>query len=282
MHWWPRARLPLVGLLAAVALSALLVVGMAPPPRTRHPATRAPVLGTMDAPLYLLSIGDRLTLGFTGYERQPATMTLVRATTDARQHILFVGDSLTLGFAASAQANTYAARVVAAQGAVRIGQDSQYGISAITVAAHLAKNEPLPRADAVVIELGTNDHQDETGAAFASAYQAIVDAVRATSPHARLVCLGPWQPEDGPYPARWRVIQQVCASAGGVSVSLFALWRTWSLHGPVGRPVFLRGTAGTPNVSDWFHPNDAGHAAIAQAVLAALALARQSGSSVPR
>jgi lysophospholipase L1-like esterase len=189
--------------------------------------------------------------------------------------ILFIGDSLTLGFAASTSKNSYAEIVAAALGGARIGRGGQYGISAVTVAGNLAAGRPLPRATAVVVELSTNDHADESTDTFSTAYQAILSAVRATSPRARLVCLGPWQSEDRPNAAHWQAIQTQCAAARGVSVSLFALWTTWSYHGPAGRVVYLSGTAGIPGTSDWFHPNDAGHAAIAQAVLAALGSALQ-------
>jgi len=110
----------------------------------------------------------------------------------------------------------------------------------------------------VTIELGTNDVGFNTPAAdFTSQYETIVNAVSV--PGTRVRCIGSWLPSnvvDG-------IIEQTCQRHGGTFVSLGGFYGDDSLHAQDGAPVYL-------GRADWFHPGDAGHSAIAQAVLASI------------
>ena len=110
----------------------------------------------------------------------------------------------------------------------------------------------------VTIELGTNDVGFNTPLAdFASQYDSIVSAV--SLPGTRVLCIGSWLPSaviDG-------VIELTCQRHGGTFVSLSGFYGDNSLHAQDGASVYL-------GRADWFHPGNAGHAAIAQAVLASL------------
>ncbi len=113
-----------------------------------------------------------------------------------------------------------------------------------------------------MIELGTNDTEPPDG--FQTAYQQIVQTLHRANPTARIVCLRPWQdPTNGYQPAYWQTIQAACRDWPMVVVDLAAPYLDASPHGPGGGATY-RGPR------DWFHPNDAGHAAIARALLAAL------------
>lgn len=177
----------------------------------------------------------------------------VRAS--AAPRIIFIGDSLTVGLYASDAAHSYAALVTAAlhASAQRIAT-SHAGTLAVDLQA---QQETLqPAAAVVVLELGTNDDHTDMSA-FRTHYQALLAFVEAAEPQAQLLCLAVWEMPDN---LRDTVIRALCP---GRYVDVGPIYSTWPDHGPVGRP-----TAFGPG--DWFHPNDAGHAAIAQAVLAAL------------
>ena len=60
------------------------------------------------------------------------------------------------------------------------------------------------------------------------------------------------------------IIKDACTTQNGAFRALMPLYLNNSFHGPAGRTTF-KGPA------DAFHPNDAGHAAIARLVLDALA-----------
>jgi acyl-CoA thioesterase-1 len=195
---------------------------------------------------------------------------LAATSTPAPTHILFVGDSLTVGFAATTAAQSYAEIVVATLHGVRINDSAQYGISALGVAQNFAITLPPSGSDDIVVELGTND--GESPADFSTAYGQLLADLRQLNPTAHFVCVSPWQdPTSGNQSVNWASIQSACRQQHGSAVDIYPFFLNNSFHGPSGATTFLTGTRGFPDVRDSFHPNDAGHAAIAQAVLAALA-----------
>lgn len=181
--------------------------------------------------------------------------------------LVFVGDSLTEGAFAADAAHSYPRLVAAATGLSEQVQ-SQYGVTAVFTAAKMRSISPKRRAvpgDAlyVVVELGTNDvvASGETLAQFAAAYAYILARTHHDAPHARLVCLGTWRDPTTVASSYNTVIATACSSYGGSYVALGDLYLTGSLHGPAGVLTAF-------GVSDWFHPNNAGHAAIAARVAA--------------
>ncbi|HEY7982776.1 MAG TPA: SGNH/GDSL hydrolase family protein [Ktedonobacterales bacterium] len=175
----------------------------------------------------------------------------------------FLGDSLTWGLAATTPAQSFAALVTDGVKGARTGYDGEFGNTAQLGAQDLHEKPAPTGIDIFVIEWGTNDVQPPD--VYQANYRFIVQTLRAANPSARIVCLRPWQdPNNGYQPAYWHAIQAECGASPAVAVDLAPLYLDMSLHGPGGSDTY-RGPR------DWFHPNDAGHAAVAQAILAALA-----------
>jgi len=169
--------------------------------------------------------------------------------------VLLVGDSLTNGLYATAQGNGFAFQLaarLAKSGPVERQQAAVSGASAGHVAAVTDVPEHL---DFALVELGTNDAGRTPIDQFTQQYGALLDRIRAKSPSAALVCLGTWG-DAADYDAR---VQGACESHGGRFITLRDLYAKPSLRGPAGQQRF----GGT---SDDFHPNDAGHTAIADRV----------------
>jgi lysophospholipase L1-like esterase len=171
--------------------------------------------------------------------------------------IVFVGDSLTVGLYATTEATAFrsllaamvpcTASLIASAG----GRSDSVDLTSVTAAA----------GDIYVIELGTNDASGYpsgvpvSSAAFASRLRAIGAAARAGNPGCRLVFLTLWQGRRvrRPYDAR---ISAVATAYGDHVVDI----------GPIkDRPEDSKpaGVDTQWGASDGWHPNDAGHAAIA-------------------
>jgi acyl-CoA thioesterase I len=174
--------------------------------------------------------------------------------------VSIVGDSIGSGRFASGPDKRYRALVLAAltaRGPVAPEEPVSTGTSALTSAVAVPSN-----MDLVVLELGTDDMRVESVPDFGMAYGALVASVQADSPHAALVCAGTWSATGGLYD---QVIQRDCTAAKGRYVSLQALYDTPAYHGP-------SGVSGYYGISDGLEPNDAGHQAIAAALLGAVGL----------
>jgi lysophospholipase L1-like esterase len=196
---------------------------------------------------------------------RPAAVPVQRPA-DRALRVLFVGDSLMWGSFASEESLTYRARVTAelsAGGPVEVATVGGPGWR--TARATAALPEVTGPFDLVFVEVGTNDSVALTAAQFGTDYAALLDGVRALAPDATLVCDGVW---NGPELATAldRELRPVCAEHGGVVVPLAQLYVDETLRGPEGSVV----PGG--EVRDQFHPNDEGHAAIAEAMLAVLEL----------
>ncbi len=114
--------------------------------------------------------------------------------------------------------------------------------------------------DLIVVELGTDDLAADDLKGFTASYAALLASIRKASPDAVLVCAGTWS-ELGVYYDS--VIQSACSFAGGQYVALQPLYLDAANRGPAG-------IAGPYGTSDDQAPNDAGHRAIAAALLDAL------------
>jgi lysophospholipase L1-like esterase len=167
-----------------------------------------------------------------------------------------LGDSISAGRFATAPDDVFPALVADKLGmslklVARSGAKAGWGLQQLgpVQAAHPAL---------VTIELGTNDVGFKTDpATFAAQYDAIVAAV--VGPHTRVLCIGSWLPSA----AIDTIIAQSCDRHGGSFVSLEGFYQVNEFHASNGGSSYLGRT-------DWFHPGDQGHAAIAAAVLSVL------------
>lgn len=177
---------------------------------------------------------------------------------DPATRLVVVGDSLAFGRFADTHDQAFPQRVAAA-GHSRLEVLAAPGVTT----AQLAAQDIPGGADVVVVEAGTNDFLYQTPRRrFADDYRALLANVKAASPDAKLICLTTWTPKDLPpakIPASFydATIRRECD--GGDVVNLSPLTARAELRGPEGRP-----TAFGPG--DAFHPNSAGHAAIARLI----------------
>lgn len=201
-----------------------------------------------------------------GHPRAPGSAHLaIRPHLASPLRVLFVGDSLTNGYYATTRQQAFAEQVraaLSADGPVVSFTSATNGGTLSTVAATLVLP---PRLDLAIVELGTNDRGRTDIHRFTASYGRLVASIRAASPDAALVCVGAWttgsRPGDDSYD---RAIEAQCEASGGRFASLAGI-RGAATVGPLGSPTFQ-------GDRDSFHPNDAGHAAIAEAIRATLAL----------
>jgi lysophospholipase L1-like esterase len=187
-------------------------------------------------------------------------------------HIIVLGDSLALGTGASAPKNGFLfrayLRVLAVHPGSRIDDYAIAGATARDVLRLEAPRLARARADAVVVCVGGNDVVRRVDASqFAATYAALMARVRVLQPHAARVCCG--LPDVGLSPlftgsdhdAVTRLsrendaaVRAVAQREGAVFVDLFAA------------TVHAKDRASRYLSDDRFHPSDAGHAALADAV----------------
>jgi lysophospholipase L1-like esterase len=194
--------------------------------------------------------------GNAGGDAQPAGAT--PQPESAGTQLVVVGDSLAAGRFADTQEQAFP-QLVAAATRARL---EVLGVPGATT-AQLAANALPSRGDDVVVEAGTNDFLFQTPRRrFADDYRALLAKVTAASPDAKLVCLTTWVPKNvasqpsAKIPASFydTTIRHACT--GGAVADVAPLT---DARGPAGRPTFL-------GPGDDFHPNSAGHAAIARLI----------------
>jgi acyl-CoA thioesterase-1 len=190
----------------------------------------------------------------------PVTADPLTLPTGRTLQVSIVGDTIATGRFASGPDTRFRSLVLAALGArgqVSADEATRTGTSLLSTAVAVP-----PNMDLVVLELGTDDMRAASVSDFGMGYGALVSSVLADSPNAAVVCAGTWSATGGLYDA---VIQRDCGMAKGRYVSLQALYDTPAYHGRVG-------VIGYYGVSDGLAPNDAGHRAIAAALLGAVGL----------
>lgn len=187
---------------------------------------------------------------------QPVSLT--RSIPGEPLRVLFAGDSLTDGYFASEQAKSFKQIVLDQLGPVELTTAALAKQTLSTV----SKVTDVPAdLDLAVVELGTNDVGIPTPIAeFTTQYDALLAKIKAKSPNTALLCAGTWEGTGTQYDI---AIAKSCTKAGGRYISLAGLYQNSSFHGPAKAQTWK-------GESDWFHPNDAGHAAIAKALLAAV------------
>ncbi|WP_159610499.1 SGNH/GDSL hydrolase family protein [Glutamicibacter sp. JC586] len=178
------------------------------------------------------------------------------------QRVLFAGDSLTVGRDADKLPQSFRELVA--------GELRAEGTSSVTTIAksgarlnYIAQSKKLPSdLDLAIVELGTNDIRWQTPIKeFKIQYQKYLAKINASSPEVKLICLGVWHdPKAKITQSLDLVIKSVCLEHSGSYVQISDLFARASNRGPAGRATW--------NVkSDAFHPNNAGHQAIAAKLL---------------
>src|SRR4029077_11144476 len=220
---------------------------------------RTPRLGTYLAwaVLLVLAIGQP---AVRGPVMAPSEVIGVHAGTDSGglQGKVYValGDSISAGRFATAPDGTFPA-LVADKVGMTLNLVARSGAKAAWALPQLGAVQAAHPA-LVTIELGTNDAGFNTPLdTFAAQYDAIVTGV--SGPQTRVLCIGSWLPSS----AIDAIIVQTCDRHGATYVSLEGFYAVNDFHGADGGSSYLGRT-------DWFHPGDQGHAAIAAAVLSAL------------
>jgi len=187
---------------------------------------------------------------------QPARAPAPTPTPDAGKRLVVVGDSLAFGRFADTRADAFPQRVAAATHAT-LEVLAAPGVTS----AQLGAQDIPGGGEVVVVEAGTNDFLLQTPRRrFADDYRALLAKVKAASPGAKLVCLTTWTPKDLPpakIPASFydATIRRQC----GAVADLSAIASRPGMRGPEGRPTDF-------GPGDAFHPNSAGHAAIARLI----------------
>jgi lysophospholipase L1-like esterase len=202
-----------------------------------------------------------LIAGCGGHQGTPHAGGAARSQ-DAGTRLVVVGDSLAAGRFAGTRDEAFPQEVAAATHA----RLELFAVPGATTAALGAQAVP-GGGDVVIVEAGTNDFLYQTPRRrFADDYRALIAKVAAASPGARLVCLTLWIPSGttGQAPAKIPAssyddtIRRAC-SAGAVADISPLVDAQPPTRGPAGRPTFL-------GPGDDFHPNSAGHAAIARLI----------------
>lgn len=211
--------------------------------------------------------------------RTPHEQTWVARATGSGQapalHVLIVGASVSRGLGASTPGHDYASdlsRMLEARTG-RTVDEQVWSRGGVRVAA--TDHWALPAGQRVVIvQVVTNDFIHGTPLIlYQQRLTELLDHVRATSPHASLLCIGAWEPVHAvnrlgtPMLAYDSVERSACAAHGGGFLSPSPIFQHAAWRGPRGRPTaFGRG--------DDFHPNNEGHRHLAEAILSRLRTAR--------
>jgi acyl-CoA thioesterase-1 len=189
----------------------------------------------------------------------PAAVSTVTLTKQAEPaDVLYLGDSLTYGAFASAPAASYRALVDASlnqQTPIRSDFVGGSGKSSIDITPNITDKA----YDLVIVEVGTNDATNQPSGSISKNYDALLDKVRAASPNAQLICAGSWQTSYQASKVDGGIFAS-CRAHKGIFVPLQAYYQNANNRGPDKRQTFY-------GVADNFHPNDAGHKAIADAIL---------------
>lgn len=206
---------------------------------------------------------------------------------DARQarvaypRVLVVGDSISAGWFASSPAASYPQRLFASLRASNpasadwsqvIGLPGKHAEDGVRVLRALPN---VPRADLIVVEFGTNDYGNRpvSPGSFARSYATLLNLLTSASPQATVVCVSVWGPSGHPNsfgatPETYNaILDSACRAlphSAGVVVDITSLYARPGARGPRGHASYIA------THTDGFHPNDAGHTAIAQAIVAAL------------
>lgn len=200
----------------------------------------------------------------------PENTVRARATVPTGEpfRVAFIGDSLDAGLYATDRRRGFHPLMVDVWRSGGTVVDTPLNSLGGTAEKALRNNELPGGQHLIVVELGTNDVMRTDHSTFRRDYEQLVDRLVAASPGAGLLCVGPWRPREAA--RRFEIIiKDTCEVRGGAFRSISDLAENEDLRGPEDEPTeFGR--------SDAFHPNDRGHRAIAERLIGAVAVDRQT------
>ena len=177
--------------------------------------------------------------------------------------VQFFGDSLNFGLYASLPDASFQEIVLAQSDALAPSASIVDGTEVGGTVDNVRSKSDLTRStDLNIVELGTNDVGRTNLTDFANSYTKLISSLRSASPGAGLICLGVWQTESRAVTYD-DAIRRTCSQSDGRYIGLSDLFDSSGFRGPAGRQTF-------GGVSDDFHPNDVGHRAIANRIVAEL------------
>lgn len=193
----------------------------------------------------------------------PASQAHIIRPSDRPLRVLVAGDSLSTGQYASSEDKGFKSVVLAGLGergpveAQRVGASGEIARQAIDDLDRI--QGPI---DFALVELGTNDPSKSDLAAFTTDFPLLLTAIQEAAPGAPMMCLGIWANAKQSQPFD-EVIERECRSRGGAFVKITDIYDRGI---PASRgPVDSATDSGA--LRDGFHPNNAGHRAIAERVL---------------
>lgn len=176
--------------------------------------------------------------------------------------VMFAGDTLTDGYFATSQGNGFSQRVglsLAQGGPVEEVRGPSVADRRLETLGGFP--EVPANLDLAILQLGTLEAGESMDTvAFSISYGVALRALKDRSPNAGIACLSVWQSTGANAGAYDRIIQEQCQLAGGKFVNIASAFSNTSNHGPEGLPTWT-------GPADGFHPNDAGHEAIANVIL---------------
>lgn len=174
--------------------------------------------------------------------------------------VLFSGDSISDGWHASIKSKGFVYRVEKELAPIKSFHNHMHGYTVGQVGEKFFIPEDV---DLAIIELGTNDvNKGTTLEAFEINYPTYIERVMTKSPRARLICLGVF-----PYSERGitfdSIIENTCEAHQGQFISISDISQSRRGVDPAGTETWAGKS--TPG-----HPNDFGHAVIANRIFTAL------------
>lgn len=186
-----------------------------------------------------------------------------------RRHIWFLGDSLTAGYDASSAQNSFVAlfrQACVGDGLSLVFHSANLYGGRIGDGLRQAKAEGSFSPDVVVLQFGENDRP--WNLSFKDAYQGLVRELFRGGRRPLVAAFSVWDPSGSDSALMDQDIRELMTEAGGVFVDISKA-AAEPANRQAGRDVSW---LNDPQhlTSDSFHPNDAGHARMAEALLAAL------------
>lgn len=169
--------------------------------------------------------------------------------------VMVAGDSLSVGYYASTKDKSFKSLVLSQLGQAE-ALDPKQGPGKLSTVDRII--EVPPNLDLAIIELGTNDVGVPVPLeTFKANYVNLFNMVKKSSPDVRFMCASTWAKDSPTFDV---AIHDLCETVDGAYVDLTGAKAVPANRGPKDVQTEF-------GLSDAFHPNDAGHKAIAEAII---------------